>query len=80
MPGMTIGGFGEALTPQLVDDLLELQAVFATERTWCQPSSKSTLLSFKKDTLQVVRFTFQTGTLRTTPTGPVSLEMICTVK
>ena len=30
--------FGEASTPQLVDDLLTLQAVFATERTWCQPS------------------------------------------
>ena len=25
-------------TPQAVDDLLTLQAVFATERTWCQPS------------------------------------------
>ena len=30
--------FGEASTPQAVDDLLALQAVFATERTWCQPS------------------------------------------
>src|SRR5262249_55089804 len=30
--------FGEAATEQAVDDLLELQAVFATERTWCQPS------------------------------------------
>ena len=30
--------FGEASTPQAVDDLLELQAAFATERTWCQPS------------------------------------------
>jgi hypothetical protein len=30
--------FGEASTPQLVEDLLTLQAVFATERTWCQPS------------------------------------------
>jgi hypothetical protein len=30
--------FGEASTPELVDDLLTLQAVFATERTWCQPS------------------------------------------
>ena len=30
--------FGEASTPQLVDDLLTLQGVFATERTWCQPS------------------------------------------
>ena len=30
--------FGEASTPQAVDDLLTLQAVFATERTWCQPS------------------------------------------
>jgi hypothetical protein len=30
--------FGEAVTEQAVDDLLELQAVFATERTWCQPS------------------------------------------
>jgi hypothetical protein len=30
--------FGEASTPHLVDDLLTLQAVFATERTWCQPS------------------------------------------
>ena len=30
--------FGEATTPQAVDDLLALQSVFATERTWCQPS------------------------------------------
>lgn len=30
--------FGNASTPQSVDDLLELQAVFASERTWCQPS------------------------------------------
>lgn len=30
--------FGNAATPQLVDDLLELQAIFALERTWCQPS------------------------------------------
>jgi hypothetical protein len=30
--------FGEATTPQAVDDLLTLQEVFATERTWCQPS------------------------------------------
>ena len=30
--------FGEATTPQAVDDLLTLQGVFATERTWCQPS------------------------------------------
>jgi hypothetical protein len=30
--------FGEAFSSQLVDDLLTLQAVFATERTWCQPS------------------------------------------
>jgi hypothetical protein len=30
--------FGKATSPQLVDDLLTLQAVFATERTWCQPS------------------------------------------
>jgi len=30
--------FGEASTPQGVDDLLELQAIFAMERTWCQPS------------------------------------------
>ena len=30
--------FGEAATPQAVDDLLGLQAIFATERTWCQPS------------------------------------------
>jgi hypothetical protein len=30
--------FGDACTPQLVEDLLEIQAVFATERTWCQPS------------------------------------------
>jgi hypothetical protein len=30
--------FGEASTPQAVDDLLTLQEVFATERTWCQPS------------------------------------------
>jgi hypothetical protein len=30
--------FGDGFTPQSVRDLLELQAVFATERTWCQPS------------------------------------------
>ncbi len=30
--------FGESVTEQSVDDLLELQAAFATERTWCQPS------------------------------------------
>ena len=30
--------FGPGATPQAVDDLLELQAVFARERTWCQPS------------------------------------------
>jgi hypothetical protein len=30
--------FGEASSPQAVDDVLTLQAVFATERTWCQPS------------------------------------------
>ncbi len=30
--------FGDASTPQLVADLLELQAIFASERTWCQPS------------------------------------------
>jgi hypothetical protein len=29
---------GEASTPQAIEDLLELQAIFATERTWCQPS------------------------------------------
>ncbi len=30
--------FGEASTPEVVDDLLMLQGVFATERTWCQPA------------------------------------------
>jgi len=30
--------FGDASTSQNVDDLLELQAIFALERTWCQPS------------------------------------------
>lgn len=30
--------FGTAATPQLVSDLLELQAVFAQERSWCQAS------------------------------------------
>jgi hypothetical protein len=30
--------FGDATTSQLVDDLLELQVIFAKERTWCQPS------------------------------------------
>lgn len=30
--------FGDASAPQAVDDLLEIQAVFAAERTWCQPS------------------------------------------
>jgi hypothetical protein len=32
------GVFGDASTPQLVDDLLELQAIFTAELTWCQPS------------------------------------------
>ena len=30
--------FGDAATSQGVDDLLDLQAIFAMERTWCQPS------------------------------------------
>jgi len=30
--------FGSTSTPQLVEDLLELQAIFATERTWCLSS------------------------------------------
>jgi hypothetical protein len=30
--------FGAASTAQAVSDLLELQAVFASERTWCRPS------------------------------------------
>ena len=30
--------FGEASNPQAVEDLLTLQGIFATERTWCQPS------------------------------------------
>ena len=30
--------FGASADPQAVEDVLELQAVFATERTWCQPS------------------------------------------
>ncbi len=30
--------FGEATTAQVVDDLLTIQAVFASGRTWCQPS------------------------------------------
>ena len=30
--------FGAASSPQAVDDLLELQAAFCSERTWCQPS------------------------------------------
>jgi hypothetical protein len=30
--------FGTASTPQAVEDLLALQAAFARERTWCQPS------------------------------------------
>jgi hypothetical protein len=30
--------FGDTSTPLLVEDLLTLQGVFATERTWCQPS------------------------------------------
>lgn len=30
--------FGDAATPQSVEDLLELQRVFARERTWCQAS------------------------------------------
>jgi hypothetical protein len=29
---------GKAATPEAVDDVLAIQAVFATERTWCQPS------------------------------------------
>ena len=30
--------FGAGATPQAVEDLLELQAAFARERTWSQPS------------------------------------------
>ena len=30
--------FGPNAEPQTVEDLLTLQSVFATERTWCQPS------------------------------------------
>lgn len=30
--------FGEATTPQVVDDLLEIQAIFAQGRTWCRPA------------------------------------------
>lgn len=30
--------FGDASTTQGVEDLLDLQAIFAMERTWCQPS------------------------------------------
>ena len=30
--------FGNVTTSQQIDDLLELQAVFAMERSWCQPS------------------------------------------
>ena len=30
--------FGEASTPQAVEDVLELQAALNSERTWCQPS------------------------------------------
>ena len=30
--------FGASSKPEAVDELLMLQAVFATERTWCQPS------------------------------------------
>jgi hypothetical protein len=30
--------FGEPDAPEAVDDLLELQALFNTERTWCQPA------------------------------------------
>ena len=30
--------FGDAATAQCVDDLLDVQAIFAMERTWCQPS------------------------------------------
>jgi hypothetical protein len=29
---------GESAMEQAVDDLLDIQAAFATERTWCQPS------------------------------------------
>jgi hypothetical protein len=29
---------GPASSPRAIDDLLELQAAFGTERTWCQPS------------------------------------------
>jgi hypothetical protein len=29
---------GDASTPAAIDDLLELQSVLVTERTWCQPS------------------------------------------
>jgi hypothetical protein len=30
--------FGDASSPQSLNDLLTLQAIFAIERTWCQPS------------------------------------------
>jgi hypothetical protein len=30
--------FGDGATPQAVDDLFEIQAIFALERTWCQSS------------------------------------------
>ena len=30
--------FGAASTSQAVDDVLELQVAFNSERTWCQPS------------------------------------------
>jgi hypothetical protein len=30
--------FEDGATPQAVDDLLDVQAIFAMERTWCQPS------------------------------------------
>lgn len=30
--------FGDAATPQAVDDLLEIQAIFANGRTWCRPA------------------------------------------
>lgn len=57
--------FGSAAAPQLVEDLLELQAVFAMERSWCQPSpvvcpervramkAQGTLTSEKQDAYRV---------------------------
>jgi hypothetical protein len=44
--------FGAGSTPQAVEDLLTVQAAFARERTWCQPSPLACLLDSRSDLLR----------------------------